>query len=151
MRQATGISQNEKSVSGATENTLNENRFNALGGDSNGLSVFDYAESPEKLQCPLCCPTVSGAAKLCPDCQAEQDRRRGEIVQLFTTPFKVIKLTARCFSCNRGMSAARMSSGRVICRTCADELKTKGATARNNFVEKVKANVGRFLKEVASV
>ncbi len=38
-----------------------------------------------------------------------------------------------------------------ICRLCAGELKTKGATAQNNFVERVKANVGKFLKGGAAL
>ena len=150
MRKIDGTSQKEKRVLTANQNPFNENQFESLGGNSNKFFILNYAEKDQKLQCQLCGEITTGAT-LCPDCEAEQNRRRTEIVNLFTTPPKIIKLTARCFSCNRAMTAARMASGRIICRTCAGELKTKGATARNNFVEKVKANVGRFLKEVSAI
>ncbi len=145
---------NEKSVLGGIQNASGRNQFDALGGNSNGLSVFNYAENASKVQCDLCRPAAyksNKQVKLCPPCQTAQEERASELAHALTTPPKVVRLGCRCFSCNRGLTPARMAAGSVICRTCASDLKSKGATAQNLFVEKVKANVGRFLREVSAI
>lgn len=144
----------EKEVTGTSRNLKTRNHNEYLAGDSQAISALHYAEIAEKIQCEICFPAAykpGKTTKLCPTCKTKQENRKDGLLNLLTTPAKIIKLTARCFSCNRGLTPARMASGAIICRTCAKDLRTKGATAQNNFVERVKANVGKFLKEVVAI
>lgn len=148
------IQTNEKAAAGAIRNG-SESKLNlTLDGKFNGFDVFNHNENVPKTQCSLCHPTLSkpcGVVRLCPTCESAQEKRKVELTEMLTTPLTVRRLDRRCFACNRGLTPSRMASGSIICRPCADELRTKGATAQNNFVEKVKANVGRFLKGVVAL
>jgi hypothetical protein len=62
---------------------------------------------------------------------------------------KVIRLACRCFSCNKAKSPLKMFSGSPLCRDCIHGLKGKGKTARNNFAERVKSNIGKFVHRLA--
>lgn len=57
-----------------------------------------------------------------------------------------IRRLYRCFGCGGAKSLLKMSSYPAICRDCVGSLNDKGKTAKNNFVEKVKANFGKFLR-----
>jgi len=148
------IQTNEKAAAGAIRNGSESNLNLTLDGKFKGFDVFNYAEGATKTQCCLCHPTLSkpcGVVRLCPTCESAQEKRKVELTEMLTTPLAVRRLDRRCFACNRGLTLSRMASGSIICRPCVDELRTKGATAQNNFVEKVKANVGRFLKGVVAL
>lgn len=62
---------------------------------------------------------------------------------------KTIRLACRCFACNKAKSPLKMFAGSPLCRDCIGDLKGKGKTARNNFAEKVKSNLGRFVRGLA--
>lgn len=57
-----------------------------------------------------------------------------------------VRRLVRCHGCDRPTSPLKMSVYFTICRACVKSLETKGASARNNFIEKVKSNVGKFLR-----
>jgi ribosomal protein S14 len=57
-----------------------------------------------------------------------------------------VRRLVRCHGCNQPTSPLKMSVYFTVCRACVKSLETKGASARNNFIEKVKSNVGRFLR-----
>ncbi len=145
---------NEKAPRRTTAKAFESNLNLTFDGKFKGFDVFNHNENVPKTQCSLCHPTLSkpcGVARLCPTCESAQEKRKAELTEMLTTPPTVRRLDRRCFACNRGLTPSRMASGSIICRPCADELRTKGATAQNNFVEKVKANVGRFLKGVVAL
>ncbi len=124
-----------------------------LGGKFNGFDVFNHTENSEKIQCPKCNPPLSkprGEIRLCGGCQAEAAQTATAFFDNFRQHRKVIRLDCYCFACNTPKSAAVMSKILPICRSCANELKAKSETARNNFVERVKASVGRRLKAVTT-
>lgn len=54
MREISGTKYKEKSVLTANQNTFDINLFDSLGGDSNGFTAFNYAESADKLQRQIC-------------------------------------------------------------------------------------------------
>jgi ribosomal protein L37AE/L43A len=148
------IRTNKNALADGTREGIESKLNLTLDGKFKGFDVFNHNENVPKTQCSLCNPTLSkpcGAARLCPTCESAQEKRKAELTEMLTTPPTVKRLDRRCFACNRGLTPSRMASGSIICRPCADELRTKGATAQNNFVEKVKANVGRFLKGVVAL
>ena len=59
---------------------------------------------------------------------------------------KTIHKLIRCFGCGQPRGPLKMSSVAGICGNCLITVRQKGATARNNFVERSKANIGRFLR-----
>ncbi len=54
MREISGTKYKEKSVLTANQNTFDINLFDSLGGNSNGFTAFNYAESADKLQRQMC-------------------------------------------------------------------------------------------------
>lgn len=134
------------------ELSRNQNQINASGIEKH-FDVFNYAENGNEKQCYKCSPPLSeprGKAKLCPNCEAEQKQAAITFFDNFRRHRKIVRLDCWCYSCNQPKSSAMMSKSLPICRLCANEMKTKGVTAQNNFVEKVKASVGRRLKAVVA-
>jgi len=151
MRKINETNPNEKRVLAANQNPFDTNQIEYLAGNSNGLSVFDYAENNDKKQCNLCNPPISrprGATELCANCEAEQKQSATNFFDNFRRHRKVIKLDRYCFACATPKSEARMSKIVPICRICAGELQAKGATAQNNFIARAVNNFHKKLKAV---
>ncbi len=129
-----------------------ESKLNlTLDGKFKGFDVFDSIENPQKIQCQKCNPTISkphNPAKLCENCEAEQEQTATTFFDNFRRHRKVIKLDCFCFACGTPKSKSMMSKVLPICRTCAGELKTKGATAQSNFIARTLNNFHKKLKEV---
>ncbi len=124
------------------------------GANNKCFGISDSIENAQKIQCCKCNPPLSeprGKAKLCPNCEAEQKQTAITFFDNFRRHRKIVRLDCWCYSCNQPKSSAMMSKSLPICRLCANEMKIKGATAQNNFVEKVKASVGRRLKAVVAL
>lgn len=92
------------------------------GGKFQGFDVFNIAINEEKFQTNL-------AAHL--------------------ARHKTVRRLVRCHGCNKSKSPLKMTVYATICRQCVQSLRTKGAAARNNFIERAKSNVGKFLRRVA--
>jgi len=60
--------------------------------------------------------------------------------------YKRVRKLVRCFGCGQPRSPVSMSAVAGICRCCVVAFREKGRTAQNNFIERSKANVGRFLR-----
>jgi len=140
--------QNKRSVRSAPSKP--KNYINA-GANNKHFGISDSTENAQKIQCQNCNPPLNkppGATELCVNCEAEQKQTAITFFDNFRRHRKIVRLDCWCYSCNQPKSSAMMSKSLPICRLCANEMKTKGATAQNNFVEKVKASVGRRLKAV---
>jgi hypothetical protein len=102
----------------ATVCTCGLNTIDRLTGNQTTFSVFDYAETQEKLQSDILAVMKSS---------------------------KVIRLH-RCFGCEKSFSTKKMSNVLVICKGCYSSAmaENKGKIARNNFIEKTLNNFRNF-------
>jgi hypothetical protein len=114
---------NKKSRPGSIGNGFSSNQNLYADGDIKGFDANYIAINEEKLQ-----------------------------QQLFDhlAQHKKVRRLARCLGCNKPKSPLKFSIHSAICRDCVKDLQMKGAVARSNFIERAKANVGRFLKGVAN-
>lgn len=62
---------------------------------------------------------------------------------------KKVRKMSRCFSCSQPKNPLRMSSLPMICKVCLSEFRVKGPTAQNNFIERLKLNVGVLVRRCA--
>ncbi len=62
------------------------------------------------------------------------------------TRHRKIRRLYRCFGCEKSKSLFKMSRYPFLCRDCFKSLRDKKPVARNNFIERAKSNVGRFLR-----
>lgn len=154
MRKIEETNDKEKSVLVTSQNTFNINQIEHLSRDSNGLSAFDSTQNNKDLQCEICNPPIykrSGAIKLCEKCATENNHFATGLFENLRRHRRIVKLDRRCVNCWQSKTAAMMLPGSIICRVCAGELKTKGATARNYFIERAVNNFRKMLKGVAAL
>jgi|GEM_PF-3679932 len=59
---------------------------------------------------------------------------------------KTVQWCVRCLACGQPRNQARMSAIAGICRECIVAGRNRGLLILNNFIERLKANVGRFLR-----
>lgn len=111
--------QNKKAESGAIRNSFREN---FTSGDDLAFSVEDYAKKSPEFQQSL----------------TDVLSKHQTVRRLFS-----------CFICGKSYSLKKMTNCPAFCRNCRDNLRSKGRIAQNNFIERAKANVGKFLREVA--
>ncbi len=143
------ITTNAKAQRVTTEGLSKNQNFNNAGGIAKGFDVFNYAENGGEKQCQKCNPPLhklNGAIKLCANCESEQKQTVTTFFNNFRRHHKVIKLDRYCFACSSPKSEAMMSNQLQICRICADKLKSKGATAQNNFIARTLNNIHKKLK-----
>lgn len=110
----------QKTVSGDIRNGSDENLKNH-SGDFKAFSITNYATKSNELQ---------------------------ETISNHLAQHKKVRKLIRCLACNKGKSPFKMSAYNAICKDCVHSLKAKGKTARNNFIERTKSNVDRFLQGV---
>src|SRR5215217_3294866 len=67
---------------------------------------------------------------------------RNGLQSILSRPQKV-RRAVRCIACGKHRNPVAMSAIAGVCRSCVANLREKTPTARNNFIEKTKANVGR--------
>ncbi len=154
MRKINGTEPKEKSVPVTSRNTFDTNQIERLSGNSNGLSAFDSTQNSKDLQCEICNPPLHkprGAMKFCQNCEAEAEQTATAFFDNFRRHRTVYKLNRYCFSCSEWKTEAVMSKQLQICRICAGELKTRGATARSNFIARTLNNFHKKLKGGATV
>ncbi len=123
------------------------------GAISNAFGISDSTENAQKMQCFKCNPPLHkppGAMKLCPNCEAEAEQTAIAFFDNFRRHRTVYKLNRYCFSCSEWKTEAMMSKQLQICRICADKLKSKGATAQNNFIAHALNNFHKKLKGVTN-
>lgn len=154
MKELKEIETKEKSVSTANQNTFFINQFDVLARHSNGFDVLDYAQNIANLQCYKCNPAFvkpPGDLKLCEKCALETEQTENAFLDNFRRHRKVVKLDCFCFGCSNPKSSVMMSKVLPICRSCASEVQTKGAAARNNFINRAVNNFYRKLRRAAVV
>ncbi len=144
------VTENAKAQRVTTEGLSKNQNFNNAGCIAKLFDVFDSTENGNEKQCYKCSPPLSeprGKAKLCPNCEAEAKQTATAFFDNFRRHRTVYKLNRYCFSCSEWKTEAVMSKQLQICRICAGELKTRGATARSNFIARTLNNFHKKLKE----
>ena len=141
------MNRKEKAGTGTTVASFGNQSF--AGGKQKAFDVFNYAENGNEKQCLKCNPPLhklNGAIKLCANCEAERQETATAFFENFRRYRRVVSLDCYCFACNSPKSKAMMSKVLPICRGCAGELKSKGATAKNNFIARTLNNFHKKLK-----
>ncbi len=144
---------NEQNKRSATNAPSKPKIYINAGADNKCFGISDSTETAQKMQCFKCNPPLHkppGAMKLCPNCEAEAEQTAITFFDNFRYHHKVIKLDRYCFACSSPKSEAMMSNQLQICRICADKLKSKGATAQNNFIAHALNNFHKKLKGVTN-
>lgn len=95
---------------------------------------------------------IAGAIKddLFPNYEEKEQKLQADLTAHLVQHRSVRRL-CRCFGCENPKSPLKMSTYPAICRECISKLKGKGKTARSHFIERVKSNVGRFLRTAVAL
>ncbi len=144
------MNQKEKTGTAATVTSFKPKTYINVGTDNKCFGISDSTENTQKIQCQKCNPPLNkppGATELCANCEAEEKQTATAFFDNFRRHRTVYKLNRYCFSCSEWKTEAMMSKQLQICRICAGELKTRGATARSNFIARTLNNFHKKLKE----